>query len=61
MPRAQVSYEFAEVDGVTTLTARSEYPAAENLQTVLEMGMIEGITETLDRLEEHLERVVESG
>lgn len=61
MPRAQVAYSLTGVDGVTTLTARTVYPSAKELQTVLEMGMIEGITETLDRLEEHLERVLAIG
>jgi uncharacterized protein YndB with AHSA1/START domain len=59
MPRAKVTYNFAEVEGGTKLTASSVYPSAKDLQTVLEMGMVEGITETLDRLVEYLEQVLE--
>jgi uncharacterized protein YndB with AHSA1/START domain len=58
MPRARVTYEFAEVESRTLLTAKTEYASADDLQKVLAMGMVEGITETLDRLVEHLERVL---
>lgn len=52
-----MTIEFAEYDGKTKLTGRAEYPKPSDLEKVLEMGMIEGMTETLDRLEEHLEKV----
>ncbi len=58
MPRTRSTVEFAEVDGRTRLTIRAEYPSQEDLQQVIDMGMVPGITETLDRLDEHLaERV----
>jgi uncharacterized protein YndB with AHSA1/START domain len=54
MPRTQSIVELAEVDGKTRLTLRATYPSPADLQTVLDMGMVAGITETLDRLAEHL-------
>ncbi|MDU5949918.1 MAG: SRPBCC domain-containing protein, partial [Paenibacillus macerans] len=35
----------------------SEYVSAEALKTVMDMGMLQGITETWDRLEERLNEV----
>jgi len=54
MPQILMTFEFAESEGKTKLTSRAQYPTASDLKTVLDMGMVEGITETLDRLEEHL-------
>lgn len=58
LPTVLTTLEFAEVEGQTRLTGRAVYPSADELETVLEMGMIEGMSETLDRLEEHLAEVV---
>lgn len=58
LPQTRSSVEFEEADGRTVVTIRAVYPTAADLQTVVDMGMIPGITETLDRLDEHLaERV----
>ena len=43
--------------GKTKLVSRSEYVSAEALKTVMGMGMLQGITETWDRLEERLNEV----
>lgn len=61
MPQTQVTLEFAAVNGKTLLTSRAEYPSADQLQVVLEMGIIEGFAETLDRLDEHLAKVKQAG
>lgn len=58
MPQIQVRLDFAESDGVTQLTMRGTYPSPDALKLVLDMGMMDGITETLDRLEEHLAQLV---
>jgi uncharacterized protein YndB with AHSA1/START domain len=58
MPQARSTVEFADVDGRTTFTLRARYSTPAELGRVLEMGMVPGITETLDRLEEHLADVV---
>ena len=58
MPRTRSVVSLAETDGGTRLTVRATYPTEGDLQTVLDMGMVAGLTETLDRLEEHLGRAV---
>jgi hypothetical protein len=37
--------------------SRGEYVSAEAFKTVMDMGMLQGITETWDRLEERLNEV----
>ncbi len=54
MPTMKSRVELVDVEGRTQLTIRAEYPTAEALQQVLDMGMVAGMTETLDRLDEHL-------
>lgn len=56
MPASKISVEFKAAGGRTTVINRAEYVSAEALQQVLDMGMLQGITETWDRLEEHLEQ-----
>ncbi|WP_420488697.1 SRPBCC domain-containing protein [Paenibacillus arenosi] len=55
MPAVEVTLTFETVDGKTKLTSIGHYATDEALQTVIDMGMEQGITETWDRLEEHLE------
>lgn len=54
LPNGLMTFNFADQDGKTKVTGRGQYREPADLQTVLEMGVIEGMTETLDRLEEHL-------
>lgn len=54
MPTTTSRVELIDVDGRTRLVMRAEYPTSDALQQVLDMGMVDGITETLDRLVEHL-------
>jgi uncharacterized protein YndB with AHSA1/START domain len=54
MPSTKVAQEFIAIGDKTKIVSRGEYASAEALQTVLNMGMIEGITQTWDRLEERL-------
>jgi uncharacterized protein YndB with AHSA1/START domain len=56
LPQGIVTMEFAENGQRTRLTGRTQYPSHGDLETVLEMGVIEGMTETIDRLAEHVER-----
>ncbi|MBB6634254.1 SRPBCC domain-containing protein [Cohnella thailandensis] len=55
MPSTEVTIEFVALEGKTKLVNRSVYESAEALKTVMEMGMLEGITDTWDRLSEALE------
>lgn len=61
MPSTQVTMEFMDLGGRTKLVSRSEYVSPEALRTVLDMGVLQGITETWDRLEERLDEVKETG
>lgn len=57
LPATVVAMEFIDLGGKTKLVSRSEYVSAEALKTVMDMGMLQGITETWDRLEERLNEV----
>ncbi|MFC0211030.1 SRPBCC domain-containing protein [Paenibacillus chartarius] len=55
MPATACTLLFEEEeDGKTRLINRAEYATADNLKMVMDMGMLQGITETWDRLEERL-------
>lgn len=54
LPSTVARTEFLERDGKTILRSIANYPTAEDLQKVLDMGMVAGVTETFDRLEEYL-------
>jgi uncharacterized protein YndB with AHSA1/START domain len=51
MPVSKSRVTLVEKDGRTTLVSRTEYATAEALAQVLQMGMQEGYTQTLDNLE----------
>ncbi|GIP17914.1 ATPase [Paenibacillus montaniterrae] len=55
MPSTNVILQFVEFEGKTKLINQATYASAEALQQVLDMGMEQGITETWDRLEGHLQ------
>lgn len=57
MPSTQVTLTFVEHEGKTKLINHAQYASAEALKTVMEMGMEQGITETWDRLSEHLQSI----
>lgn len=50
MPSTKMTLTFVEQDGKTKLISRSEYASAESLQAVLDMGVLEGVTETWNKL-----------
>jgi len=50
MPSPKVTNEFIDLGNKTKLVSRSEFDSENSLQTVLDMGVIEGITQTWDRL-----------
>ncbi|KRF43860.1 SRPBCC domain-containing protein [Paenibacillus sp. Soil787] len=57
MPSSQITMTFVEHEGKTKLINRAQYESAEALKAVMEMGMEQGITETYDRLSEHLQSI----
>ena len=54
MPQMQVTIEFADEGGRTRVTSTTEFASAEELKQVLDMGVVEGATQTWDRLEQYL-------
>lgn len=54
LPASDTVLEFVDLGGKTKLVSWTEYAAADALKTVLDMGMLQGITETWDRLEERI-------
>jgi uncharacterized protein YndB with AHSA1/START domain len=54
MPGMLITMEFADVGGKTKLTSTAEFGTAEQLESIIAMGVVTGLTETWDRLEELL-------
>jgi len=57
MPVANITMVFIDLGGKTKLVSRTEYASAETLKSVMDMGALDGITQTWDRLEERLNAV----
>lgn len=57
MPSTEVTIEFIDLGGKTKLVNSSEYVSPDALKTVMDMGMLQGITETWNRLEDLLNEV----
>jgi uncharacterized protein YndB with AHSA1/START domain len=55
MPATHVTLTFEEVEGGTLVVNRAAYASADQLRTVLDMGMLQGVTDTWDRLAELLD------
>jgi uncharacterized protein YndB with AHSA1/START domain len=51
LPVGKSTVLFAEVGGKTTLTMIGEYQSAEEVQKIVEMGMVEGMRDTWSQLE----------
>jgi uncharacterized protein YndB with AHSA1/START domain len=54
MPVMPITLQFTESSGRTTLTTRIRFATAEDVEKVLATGMVEGLTQTGDRLEAYL-------
>jgi uncharacterized protein YndB with AHSA1/START domain len=54
LPRARWDVSFADAQAHTLVTTVVRYASAEDLQKVMDMGMKEGLTSTLERLDELL-------
>lgn len=57
MPELLITLIFAEHEGKTKLTNRAQFASAADKEAILNMGMVEGLTQTLDRLEAYLAQV----
>lgn len=56
LPASKTVMTFADAGGKTKVVSKTEYANKEALKTVMDMGMLQGITETWDRLEEALRK-----
>ena len=54
MPGMLITLEFADDGGKTKLTSVAEFATAEQLESIIAMGVVTGLSETWDRLEELL-------
>jgi uncharacterized protein YndB with AHSA1/START domain len=57
MPSFLITNEFHAQGDKTLVTSRTILPSAEALQSLMDMGMVEGLTQTWDRLEEYLAQI----
>ncbi|MGM8365513.1 SRPBCC domain-containing protein [Virgibacillus sp. W0181] len=57
MPAAEITLKFIDLGDQTKLVNRAEYVSAEELKKVMDMGMLQGISETWNRLEEQLKQL----
>lgn len=57
LPSSLITIEFIEKNGKTTVVNRWEYPTESDLDLMLEMGAVEGLTEVWDRLGTYLEGI----
>ena len=55
MPVTSIVLDFIEQDGKTRLVSTSVFDSPETLESLKGMGMMEGLNETWDRLQEHVE------
>lgn len=56
LPVGKATITFEEKDGKTLLTSVGEYGSADEIQKLVEMGMVEGVTDTWNQLERLLAR-----
>ncbi|MFD2922263.1 SRPBCC family protein [Halobacillus naozhouensis] len=56
MPEVQVTYTFLEQDGQTKLKAQNQFASEETLQAILDMGIVQGFSSQLGKLDNHLKR-----
>ena len=57
MPTTLIEMTFIEHDGKTKLISRTIYATAEMLKSILDMGVLMGISQTWDKLADLLERL----
>lgn len=54
LPGSKTVLEFLEHNSITRQVSRTQYESPESLQKVLEMGMIEGMSSSMERLDGYL-------
>ena len=56
MPTSSITVQFTEANGRTTMTSRARFASTDDIVKVVGMGMVEGLTQTWDRLDAFLTR-----
>ncbi|MDQ0271403.1 SRPBCC family protein [Cytobacillus purgationiresistens] len=59
MPEMMITLSFKEYDGKTNLICRTQFESEDELNKIMEMGVVAGLTESWDCLEIHLEAAKE--
>lgn len=54
MPAPEVTLTFADLGGKTKVVNKTVYPTADDVKSVVDMGLQEGFTQTWDRLAEYV-------
>jgi uncharacterized protein YndB with AHSA1/START domain len=54
MPEARVTLDFIEHDGKTKLISRTQYATDEAIKAVLDMGVLQGVSQTWNQLADFL-------
>jgi uncharacterized protein YndB with AHSA1/START domain len=54
MPQMQITVVFIDHDGKTKLISRAQFASRADLDATMAMGMVQGISETWDRLADYL-------
>ena len=54
MPSSRITTELVDVGGSTKVVSHAEYASPAALKEVLEMGVLEGVSDTWDRLAVYL-------
>lgn len=57
LPETLVQLDFIDLEGQTKLVNIGKYSSPDALQQVIDMGMLEGISQTFDNLDAHLENL----
>nr|WP_263324539.1 SRPBCC domain-containing protein [Neobacillus sp. Marseille-Q6967] len=57
MPAMEITLNFVEQDGKTNVVTRSQFASAESLQQVMEMGVVQGFSSQMDRLDDLLDEM----
>ena len=52
----KITVDFVEEGNGTRIVTRTLFESEEDLKQVMDMGVVEGMTETFDRLEQYLDQ-----
>ncbi|SEA98482.1 Uncharacterized conserved protein YndB, AHSA1/START domain [Thalassobacillus cyri] len=56
MPETVITMEFVEQDGRTKLISNTQFTSEKELKSILDMGVVEGVSSQFECLDEHLKK-----